>query len=1268
MATLQLKDIDLSLPYSRDGSMAGPVPFSAPPIRRSKQTEQPRSQEEGRKALVNTSKKASFRKSEPTTMTKYDQLRQAQQASNQQAAKQFIQRVLGRDALDDHVGFFEGLRDGIVLCRLVNAIQPNLIPTIGYKDLPFVKMENIANFLQGARALGLANSDLFQTVDLYEGKDLAVVVATLLTLERLVYGVPSPQLATHPPVVDSSSAAIDENASRPEENSVSSTDADRTRHSVSSLVLQSHPRSSLREAEDDDQLQDYIGGLGISTPKSPTFPSSPLPQRDVYSRSASALKAIESPSLPSRPIRSYLIATPPSPSLRTPSTSERTHRPNYGRSSSYDSQDTPNTLYTKARSDRYQEPSNMFSDVDTSGRLYPSGILSPGQSSLRRNSIPEEVNQHNSLPRDPLAASRSNLQKIKTFGRASVITANAASEGKQRRCNDGPPRPRTYLPLQSGRSFGNANTHEVTKPPISVATRPSPINNTKSTDAPNEGPLPQYQHVRDIYAQMDKELEERRLQRQNNGRTTSDLEERAGTWNTPSSASNRSSIRSNRLLGKATALQDLLRDSQDDSSAVQKENGRASLLDWASRPESDGENDDKSCAPVLVNRVQTSEDDAGKIDRKSATEDESIARSSISSIPTSIPSIPDSDEEEAGMAQSASLWTTLNHPSSNSRDSRQSSSGVFRKANDSGYGTSQRKPTQEIRVRLEEIEQSFKELGSADPSLRSPSWCLLDGSVDSLRSNTGLSTLASSDRTISVMNIPKSFGSISSRRNSIQEPYNTSMAPSNSQLKRLAISEAEKRSQASKSFLSISSGQSSIGKEDASKREILSLADDDDELIQYQLGNCIGKGQFGAVYRALNLNNGQMVAVKRIKKEDGLEEEMDNLMNGSLLHTLKSFGAFPEKLIASYVMRILDGLEYLHEEGVVHCDLKAANILTTKSGNVKLSDFGVSLNLKLREADTGVVAGTPNWKVIELKGASTKSDIWSLGCTVIELFTGKPPYSNLIAMTTLFRIVEDERPPIPEKCSTDMRDFLIECFQKDPDQRPDAVDLKRHPWLVRHAAQKVLLVKPVKKHAMFCEDCNLICHDKCKVHARECSANLTTAFTDNELLTTSVTHSPLLSQNTQQSPSTQSRSRSYSYVEPKVVTPPSPNPSVSSNMKDRARKISRVFSSVSPSSIQQHVMEGLKHRSPFHMENPSTTGSYDDRNSYFTPNNAPATPSNRHARSSRSLSINLGDHTSPRRSLAGTPSPFRPPTIDEDYFDTNVQKGKGNKEEDCAIS
>ncbi|KAI0343070.1 hypothetical protein BDW22DRAFT_1428512 [Trametopsis cervina] len=255
---------------------------------------------------------------------------------------------------------------------------------------------------------------------------------------------------------------------------------------------------------------------------------------------------------------------------------------------------------------------------------------------------------------------------------------------------------------------------------------------------------------------------------------------------------------------------------------------------------------------------------------------------------------------------------------------------------------------------------------------------------------------------------------------------------------------------------------------------------------QFQLGNCIGRGQFGVVYRALNLNTGQTVAVKRIGLTGLKEEEIAQLMrevdlvkslshpsivkyegmardedtlsivleyaeNGSLGQTLKAFGKLNEKLVAGYIVKILEGLHYLHQSHVVHCDLKAANILTTKTGNVKLSDFGVSLNLRAMEREMPDVAGTPNWmapEVIELKGASPKSDIWSLGCTVIELLTGRPPYGEIPnTMSVMFRIVEDDMPPLPEGASDLLRDFLKQCFQKDPKMRPDAEMLCEHEWL-----------------------------------------------------------------------------------------------------------------------------------------------------------------------------------------------------------------------------
>ncbi|GAA5890154.1 hypothetical protein JCM8208_002718 [Rhodotorula glutinis] len=281
----------------------------------------------------------------------------------------------------------------------------------------------------------------------------------------------------------------------------------------------------------------------------------------------------------------------------------------------------------------------------------------------------------------------------------------------------------------------------------------------------------------------------------------------------------------------------------------------------------------------------------------------------------------------------------------------------------------------------------------------------------------------------------------------------------------------------------------------APTRTKLVLRENGKPVLTYQLGESIGRGQFGSVYRALNLSSGQVVAVKRILLEGKTEHEIEELSgevkllrrlshpsivryegavrtehylniileygeSGSLEKTIKQFGQLPELLVASYTAKILEGLAYLHGQGVVHCDLKAANILGTKNGNIKLSDFGVSLNLHAIKATRGFntstkeANGTPNWmapEVISLKGALPASDIWSLGATIIELIDGVPPYAGLVAMSAMFRIVEDpDGPPIPERCSPELEAFLKRCFKKDPSERPTAEELSRDPWVAKH--------------------------------------------------------------------------------------------------------------------------------------------------------------------------------------------------------------------------
>ncbi|QRV77490.1 kinase domain protein [Ceratobasidium sp. AG-Ba] len=252
----------------------------------------------------------------------------------------------------------------------------------------------------------------------------------------------------------------------------------------------------------------------------------------------------------------------------------------------------------------------------------------------------------------------------------------------------------------------------------------------------------------------------------------------------------------------------------------------------------------------------------------------------------------------------------------------------------------------------------------------------------------------------------------------------------------------------------------------------------------YQLGDSLGKGAFGQVYRALNWTTGETVAVKQIQLSDVPKSELGELMseinllkildhpnivkykgyvktreclyiileyceNGSLHNICKRFGKFPENLVAVYISQVLEGLVYLHDQGVIHRDIKGANILTNKDGTVKLADFGVATTPTGALNDAAVV-GSPYWmapEVIEQSGATTASDVWSVGCVVIELLEGHPPYHFLDPMPALFRIVQDDCPPIPEGCSPIVKDFLYHCFQKDANLRISAKKLLRHQWM-----------------------------------------------------------------------------------------------------------------------------------------------------------------------------------------------------------------------------
>lgn len=119
--------------------------------------------------------------------------------------------------------------------------------------------------------------------------------------------------------------------------------------------------------------------------------------------------------------------------------------------------------------------------------------------------------------------------------------------------------------------------------------------------------------------------------------------------------------------------------------------------------------------------------------------------------------------------------------------------------------------------------------------------------------------------------------------------------------------------------------------------------------------------------------------IATIKTKNFLYIVLEYMENGSLSNVIKKFGAFSESLSSIYVSQVLSGLNYLHEQGVLHRDIKGANILTTKDGQVKLADFGVAVRLSEGSIDGLEVVGSPYWiapEVIEMSTPTSACDIW----------------------------------------------------------------------------------------------------------------------------------------------------------------------------------------------------------------------------------------------------------------------------------------------------
>ncbi|XP_048506193.1 mitogen-activated protein kinase kinase kinase 4 isoform X2 [Athalia rosae] len=256
----------------------------------------------------------------------------------------------------------------------------------------------------------------------------------------------------------------------------------------------------------------------------------------------------------------------------------------------------------------------------------------------------------------------------------------------------------------------------------------------------------------------------------------------------------------------------------------------------------------------------------------------------------------------------------------------------------------------------------------------------------------------------------------------------------------------------------------------------------------WQRGIKIGQGRFGKVYTVVNNRTGELLAMKEVQLQPGdhrairrVAEELqifEGIQHKHLVHyhgveihreemlifmefcaegTLESLVAgsgngLPEPLVRKYTHQLLLAVSVLHYHGVVHRDIKTANVFLTDEENcLKLGDFGSAVKIKAHTTMPGELQGFVGTQAYmapevfmktESEGHGRAADIWSVGCCVVEMSSGKRPWAEYDSnYQIMFKVGMGESPAPPKHLSIEGVEFIDKCLQHDPKLRPTALEL-----------------------------------------------------------------------------------------------------------------------------------------------------------------------------------------------------------------------------------